>query len=306
MSSPKPPSPPKVNPYQGMDANPEFYKAQQELGISNANNPEEIALINKRMQENRVAGTSKDAYWYKAAAEVGGLRYYDKESYRNYANSQGHNNKQQQAFDKKMTDRYGTSDWYYRSEEFEPTGQQLDQINAKAYDLQMQEQTESQNQMLIQQGEDFAASQAQQQADMLEAQEKLVNKQIKAQERATRKANKQAQRQARQDAKVLAKRDAANQLAMEEAAKAQRQMMEDMMNQPVYMPKQGAPPVVQKPIPKQNPILPAPAAPSPMNIGAPPPPELTAASNKMAIVRTPKTTRQRQRLATRGTSSLIN
>ena len=291
---------------QGMDANPNFYKAQQDLGISNANNPDEIALINKRMQENRLAGTHKDAYWYKAAGEVGGLRYYDKDSYESWSKANGYSSKEIKAFDKKQTSRYGTKDWHYQSEDFNPDGQQLDAINAKAYDLQIQEQTESQNQMLIQQGEDFAASQAQQQADMMKAQTKLVDKQIKAQERATRKATKQAQRQAAKDAKALAASDAANQLAMEEAAEAQRQMMEDMMNQPVYMPRQQGMPTVQKPMAKQNPILPAPAAPSPMNIGAPPPPELTAASNKMAIVRTPKSTRQRQRRATRGTSSLIN
>ena len=92
----------------------------------------------------------------------------------------------------------------------------------------------------------------------------------------------------------------------EAAAAEQRAFMEEMMNQPVYMPKQAALPTVQKPMAKQNPILPAPAAPTPMNITPPPAPELTAANNKMAIVRTPQSTKARQRRATRGTSSLTN
>lgn len=89
-------------------------------------------------------------------------------------------------------------------------------------------------------------------------------------------------------------------------AETQRELMEEMMNQPVYMPQQGTPPRVQKPTAKSDPLLPAPMAPTPMQIGPPPAPELTAAANKMAIIRTPKSTKARQRRATRGTSSLIN
>ena len=88
-------------------------------------------------------------------------------------------------------------------------------------------------------------------------------------------------------------------------AERQQELMEEMMNQPVYMPKEGAPPLVQKPAAKNEPLLPAPVAPAPMQIGAPPTPELTESANKMAIVRTPKSTKARQRRATRGTSSLI-
>ena len=46
MSSPSPPKPAKVNPYQGMNADPRFYEAQQALGISNPNDADEIARIN--------------------------------------------------------------------------------------------------------------------------------------------------------------------------------------------------------------------------------------------------------------------
>lgn len=90
------------------------------------------------------------------------------------------------------------------------------------------------------------------------------------------------------------------------SAEEQRKMMEEMMNQPVYMPKQQQMPVVQKPEVRDDPILPAPAPNTPMSIAAPPAPELTNTGNRMAIVRTPASTQARSRRATRGTSNLTN
>ena len=89
-------------------------------------------------------------------------------------------------------------------------------------------------------------------------------------------------------------------------AESQRELMEEMMNQPVYMPKQQSMPTVQKPQVINDPILPAPAPNTPMSIEAPPAPELTMSNNRMAIVRTPTSTQARKRRATRGTSSLTN
>lgn len=91
-----------------------------------------------------------------------------------------------------------------------------------------------------------------------------------------------------------------------EAAEAQQKLMEEMMNQPVYMPKQQGMPMVQKPEVRNDPLLPAPAPNTPMSIAAPPPPEMTRAQTNMAIVRTPRSTQARSRRATRGTSRLTN
>ena len=91
-----------------------------------------------------------------------------------------------------------------------------------------------------------------------------------------------------------------------EASEAQQKLMEEMMNQPVYMPKQQGMPMVQKPEVRNDPLLPAPAPNTPMSIAAPPPPEMTRAQTKMAIVRTPRSTQARSRRATRGTSRLTN
>ena len=97
-----------------------------------------------------------------------------------------------------------------------------------------------------------------------------------------------------------------SQAAQKASADSQQKMMEEMMNQPVYMPKQQGMPMVQKPQVQNDPLLPAPAPNTPMSIGAPPAPELTNTGNRMAIVRTPRSTQARSRRATRGTSKLTN
>ena len=111
----------------------------------------------------------------------------------------------------------------------------------------------------------------------------------------TNKQSKQLRKQYRKDQRKGRK-----------SAKEQNKRMEELMNQPVYMPQQGAPPMVQKPQQKFDPILPPPAAPNPMQIGPPPAPELATTGNRMAIVRTARSTQARSRRATRGTSKLTN
>ena len=51
MSAPKPPSPKKVNPYEGMDSDPAFYRAQKDLGIGNVDIASETRRIRERMIE---------------------------------------------------------------------------------------------------------------------------------------------------------------------------------------------------------------------------------------------------------------
>ncbi len=262
------PKPQKVNPYQGIDANPLVGEAQQALDINKIKKPKHMQKINAWIDNKIYDETYKDDYWYQAAGDVVGNDYKD--------------------------------------DDFVASRNQLDQINARAYDYKLQADTDEQNQMLIEQGEAFAAETAKQNELMMKAGQKQVNQQIKASNKQFKQGNRQTKKLAKQQARNLSKRDKVNQAAMEKAAESQRQMMEDMMNQPVYMPRQQSLPTVQKPMPKQNSIMPAPAAPTPMNIAPPPAPELTAASNRMAIVRTPKSTRARQRRATRGTSRLIN
>ena len=266
MSAPKPKAQ-KVNPYSGVTADPNVAEAQAALEIKNVNSDNDMRQINEWILNKRYEEQYKDDYWYQAQEDIAGDDYDD--------------------------------DW-------RPSSGQLDQINARAYDYQVQSETESSNQMLIDIQEGFAAETQKQQNKMIKEQRQQNKQNIRANNKLFRKNKKEARKTTARQNAIVAERDRVNQESMDKAAAAQQAMMEEMMNQPVYMPRQAALPTVQKPMPKQNPILPAPAAPSPMNIGPPPAPELTSANNKMAIVRTPKSTRARQRRATRGTSSLIN
>ena len=206
MSSPSPPKPKKVNPYQGVNTNPEILRAQNQLGINKIKKDAHMARINQQVILNRYEDGMGDPNFARASKDLD-FRSVDKQS-------------------------------------------EIDRIYAR-----MEQNTYDQQ-----------------------------------------SADQQSQLNAQYE------RMRADQLA---DADAQRELMEEMMNQPVYKPRQSMPAAVQKPDVKNDPLLPAPAAPMPMNIAPPPAPELTASQNEMAIVRTPKSTRARQRRSTRGTSSLI-
>ena len=206
MSSPSPPKPKKVNPYTGINSDPEIYRAQQDLGIRKIKTDEHMARINQQVVLNRYGDGMDDPAFAQAAGDLD-FKSVDKQS-------------------------------------------ELDRIYARMEQNTYNSQSEDQQAQLQSQYERMRADQL---AD----------------------------------------------------ADRQQELMEEMMNQPVYMPQQGAPPMVEKPAAENEPLLPAPVAPAPMQIGAPPTPELAESANKMAIVRTPKSTKARQRRATRGTSSLI-
>ena len=212
MSSPSPPKPQKINPYEGLSSDADINRARQALGISNINSDDDKRqidewLLNERWEKESGRDTFTEAY--RGAKKDGSIERGDR------------------------------TQWA------------LDQALGAEQTLIYGEQSAGQQQQLQDQFEQ-------------------------------------------------------SQLAQQEAAEAQRQMMEDMMNQPVYMPKQQQMPVVQKPQVQNDPILPAPAPNTPMSIAAPPAPELANTGSRMAIVRTPASTQARSRRATRGTSSLRN
>lgn len=92
--------------------------------------------------------------------------------------------------------------------------------------------------------------------------------------------------------------------SQKEAAEANQEMMEEMMNAPQFSAQQAALPKVQyKPeTPKPMPAAPAPAP--TMNISPAPAPELVNTGNQMGIVKQSTTARSRSRQRTRGTASL--
>jgi hypothetical protein len=207
MSSPSPPKARKVNPYQGINANPEIFRAQQQLGINKIKKNKHLAKINEQVFKNRVDDAMGDKYFRRAARDLD-INNIDKQS-------------------------------------------EMDRIYAQVDKNTYESQSRDQQKQLEEQYERMRADQL---AD----------------------------------------------------AKTQQKLMEEMMNQPVYMPKQQQMPVVQAPRRQQEPMLPAPAPNTPMSIAAPPAPELTNTGNRMAIIRSPKSIQARSRRATRGTSSLRN
>ena len=92
--------------------------------------------------------------------------------------------------------------------------------------------------------------------------------------------------------------------SQKEAAEANAEMMEEMMNAPQFSAQQAALPKVQYQ-PKTPKPMPAAPAPAPvMNISPAPAPELVNAGNQMGIVKQSTTARSRSRQRTRGTASL--
>ena len=90
----------------------------------------------------------------------------------------------------------------------------------------------------------------------------------------------------------------------QDAADANAEMMEEMMNQPMFSAQQAALPRVQykAKTPDPMPVQPAPAP--TMNISPAPAPELVNVGNPMGIVKQSNTARSRSRQRTRGTASL--
>ena len=260
MSSPSPPKPREINPYEGVTSDARINKARQALGMDNIENDDDMRKVKAYIFNQDVEHYQKDPEFVRATNQLvmeGRIdasknRYHDKDSYDQWAEKKfGGRDKRKREYAKRMEEEYG-EDWYH-------TGIEGAQINSQnIVDIQNRQDQNYYN-------------------DQAADQQSLLDKTYRKQRRQS-----------------------------EKAAEEQRAFMEEMMNQPVYMPKQQQMPVVQKPQVQNDPILPAPAAPSPMNIAPPPAPELTAANNKMAIVKTPNSTRARQRRATRGTSSLIN
>ena len=212
MSSPSPPKPQKINPYEGVSSNSDVNRARQALGIDSIKSDNDKRAVDEWLLNERWEKESqRDSFTtaYKGSIKDGSLKRKDKTQW---------------ALD-----------------------QALGAEQTLIYDRQAEEQSE----------------QLQAQYDQSQADQK-------------------------------------------EASEAQQKLMEEMMNQPVYMPKQQGMPVVQKPEVRNDPLLPAPAPNTPMSIAAPPPPEMTRAQTNMAIVRTPRSTQARSRRATRGTSRLTN
>jgi hypothetical protein len=262
MSSPSPPKPQEINPYEGVTADQRMNEARQALGMDNIEDDDDMRKVKAYIWEQDKATYLKDPDFVSATnslAQEGRLsgdidyRYHDKDSFDAWAKKEGLRGKELNKYIKKKESRYGGSDWY-------------SEHGGQAFDIQERDLSMIQGRM----------------------EETKYAKQSGEQQSQLQKQYEQMRADQQKDADV------------------QRKMMEEMMNQPVYMPKQQQMPMVQKPQVQNDPILPAPAPNTPMSIAAPPAPELVNTGSRMAIVRTPASTQARSRRASRGTSKLTN
>lgn len=70
MSAPKPPTPKKVNIYEGMTSDPEFAKAAKELGYTSVNKDYEVAAVKELMLKNTAELERKDKSFRKAERQL--------------------------------------------------------------------------------------------------------------------------------------------------------------------------------------------------------------------------------------------
>ena len=260
MTSPKVPTPKKINPYEGMTSDPEFAAAAAELGYTNVNKDTEVAAVRELLIKKTASDERRNKDFVRAERQLyreGILEtndpFVDKKSWKEHYMSQ--NNLKGKKGQKAATQAY------------------RDKVAESGKDFIYADDTDR----------DWEVNQIYQ-----------------------RVADNEAARSTRKNERQLKKQLNAFTRGQEKMAEQNQKMMEDLMNQPVYQPRQAAMPTVQyKPkTPERVPVAPAP--PPTMNITPAPAPELVNMGNPMGIVRQSNTARSRSRQRTRGTSTLTN
>lgn len=264
----------KINPFQGAASDPRTARAANALNIKNINTDEDMRnitqyIIQQDFETERNSETFREAE--EALFREGSLTGVHKSAY-----GGGQLSKDQLNFQRKYEKENGKSgnDWKYAwgKENFKYEDQNdLQRIYDKQNEIETQRWNEESDQTL----RDAEDRYRQDQRDL----EKRNNKRL----RKTTKRN-------RKDAKAAEKR--------------QEQLMKEMMDQPVYQPKQAALPKVQAKLKTPKPVPVSPAPPPTMTISTAPAPELVNVGNPMNIVKQSSTSRSRARGRTKGTSSL--
>ena len=358
MSAPKPPKPKEVNPYEGMDSDPMFYRAQKDLGISKVDKAEESRRVRERMFELQAQDERVDKQFRKAEKQLykdGMLKHesgfatkkdwrdnYIEQNYglkdkkefkQNYIEKKGltgkgANKQAQAAYEKyvaKQQDKAKRAKQEFKQNYIEKKGLEGPNANKKAkaaYDdylkQQQKEQRKESKQALNQEFSKETGGYYGRSTDTDWEIQKVFdqmydNEAAKADKQYQKDLKKQAKQYQKQQEAAMAQSQAqfeeqmaAQKLAQDEMAAQQKELMEAMMNQPVFSAKQAALPSVQYQPETPDPMPVAPAPPPAMNIQSAPPPELTNIGNQMSIVRQSSTAKQRSRRRTRGTSTLRN
>ena len=278
-SAPKPPKIPKVkqiNPFEGAASDPRTKRAADALGLK-IDSEEDMRRISEYiLREDFNTERNSDSFREaeKALYKEGTLTGLSDNP---FDTTNGSLSKKHQQYANKYNDKNkgaGKNDWKYSytQDNFRYEDQQDLQ---RIYDKQNEIEMEAYN------------------AEQAKTIKETEKRYIKQQRKQTKKAN---QRVNRQNKKAR--------IAGREAEERQAELMREMMDQPVYQPRQAALPKIQAKAKTPKPMPVAPAPPPTMSISTAPAPELVNVGNPMNIVKQSSTSRSRSRGRNKGTSSL--
>lgn len=313
MSSPRPPSAPKlqkIDQYQSYKQHP-LYKEF----INDPNTKDEIRddgdvrIFNAWALEREFKAARNDDDFVRAEKDL--LR----EGVLRGASDIDFDSRAAEDFRKKFK---GEGNWRaeYAAQRYKYTDRDdLQLVYDRVYELQQNEYTEKYNQSIadqtkaFQEAQDKATREAQEASEeameaMRISNEKIAADNLKAQQELMASQERTAAEQLASQEKMQAEQLAAQKELQEMADRRQQEMLEEMMNQPIYSPQQAALPKVQYNAKTPKPMPAQPAPPPAMNISPAPVPELVNTGNPMAIVKQSNTARTRARIRTRGTSTL--
>ena len=277
MCPPSPPKAPKVkkiNPFQGIQSDPRTARIAESIGIRDISNDDDMRRVTEALNREDFDLNRKDDLFVKAEKQLyeeGGLTGLSNSVY----NQKGGYSKEQHAFRKQFEKDNGKkADWKYAwtQENFKYESQ--DDLQ-KVYDRQAELENDKYN-------------------NRSQKQLKQTEKRYTKEQKKMNDANN-ARLDEQNEKMMIAQRD---------AEERQAELMKEMMNQPVYQPRQAALPKMQaKPkTPKPMPVAPAP--PPTMSISTAPAPELVSIGNPMGVIKQSSTASSRARRRNKGTSSL--
>ena len=256
-------------------SDPRTARAAREIGINNISNDEEMREVTKFLLKEDFELERNDDLFRKAEAQLYEEGVLSGMGNNVYNNPKGEFSKEQTAFKRKFEQENGKkADWKYAwtQQSFKYENQQDLQ---KVYDRQAELETAKYN--------------ARSEKQLKQTEKRYAKEQKKLNDENNARLDEQNE-------KMM--------IAQRQAEERQAEIMKEMMNQPVYQPRQAALPKMQaKPkTPKPMPVAPAP--PPTMSISTAPAPELVNVGNPMNIVKQSSTSRSRSRRRNTGTSSL--
>ena len=314
MSTPKPPSPPKapkIDRFAGIEQDPRYAQAIKETGF-NMNSDNDIANIERYLLKKDFETERNDPNFVTAERQLleegllsgGSLDFKSDKADRFRRKYEGDGNWKDAYFAERSNSNFNYNDRQDLQRVFDRVADNEQAAYNKQYNKSLEEQaaayTQSQQDAQKAQAEAYRQSMR----DMRIQNKKNMKLQARQTKRMTKRAERQADKQLAKTQRFQEKQLKQQQKFARESELRQAEIMEKMLDQPTYSPRQAALPVVQYKAKTPDPMPVAPAPPPQMNISPAPAPELVNMGNQMGIVRQSQTARQRSRRRTRGTSQL--